>query len=85
MTHRELVLVEVNTSDGQSGTGWCTTAGVGAASAEALITGYLAPMLTGMDPRNTEQIWQRLWMECHAAVVQTKMERVAFMPKMHRS
>ncbi|WP_345900308.1 mandelate racemase/muconate lactonizing enzyme family protein, partial [Martelella sp. UBA3392] len=67
MTHRELVLVEVNTSDGQSGTGWCTTAGVGAASAEALITGYLAPMLTGMDPRNTEQVWQRLWMECHAA------------------
>lgn len=67
MTHRELVLVEVTTSDGNSGTGWCTTAGVGAAAADALITGYLAPMLIGMDPRNTEQIWQRLWMECHAA------------------
>lgn len=47
--------------------GWCTTAGVGAAAVQALIAGYLAPMLSGADPRNTEQLWQRLWMECHAA------------------
>jgi len=67
MTHRELVLVEIETEDGECGVGWCTTAGVGAAAAHALITGYLAPMLTGSDPRNNEQLWQRLWMECHAA------------------
>lgn len=69
MTHRELVLVAVETTDGLTGTGWCTTAGVGAAAVQALITGYLAPMLAGADPRNTERIWQRLWMECHAAGV----------------
>lgn len=67
MTHRELVVVEVETDQGETGVGWCTTAGVGAAAVQALIAGYLAPLLPGLDPRNTEQIWQRLWMECHAA------------------
>jgi len=67
MTHRELVMVEIKTDDGLTGLGWCTTAGVGAAAVYALIAGYLAPMLEGSDPRNTEQIWQRMWMECHAA------------------
>ncbi|WP_332719434.1 mandelate racemase/muconate lactonizing enzyme family protein [Pelagibacterium mangrovi] len=67
MTHRELVVAEIETDTGETGIGWCTTAGVGAAAVQALIAGYLAPMLTGMDPRNTERIWQRLWMECHAA------------------
>lgn len=67
MTHRELVLVEITTDAGISGIGWCTTAGVGAAAVQALIAGYLAPMMGGDDPRNNERIWQRLWMECHAA------------------
>lgn len=67
MTHRELVLVEIETSEGVTGVGWCTTAGVGAAAVHALIVGYLAPMLLENDPRNNERIWQRLWMECHAA------------------
>lgn len=67
MTHRELVVVEVETAAGDIGTGWCTTAGVGAAAVQALIVGYLAPMLPGGDPRQTERIWARLWMECHAA------------------
>lgn len=67
MTHRELVLVEIETADGLTGTGWCTTAGVGAMAAKALIDAYLAPTLIGEDPRNTERIWRRMWMECHAA------------------
>lgn len=67
MTHRELVIVQIETDTGEIGTGWCTTAGVGAGAVHALIVGYLAPMLVGMDPRNTERAWHRLWMECHAA------------------
>ena len=67
MTHRELVVVEIETEDEQTGIGWCTTAGVGAAAVQALVVGYLGPMLPGSDPRNIERIWQRLWMECHAA------------------
>jgi L-alanine-DL-glutamate epimerase-like enolase superfamily enzyme len=67
MTHRELVLVEIDTDAGVSGTGWLTTAGVGAMAAKALVDAYLAPTLIGDDPRNTERLWRRLWMECHAA------------------
>jgi L-alanine-DL-glutamate epimerase-like enolase superfamily enzyme len=67
MTHRELVTVEVQSNTGETGVGWCTTAGVGATAIQALIIGYLAPMLEGLDPRHTERIWDRLWMECHAA------------------
>ena len=67
MTHRELVLVEIETDAGITGTGWCTTAGVGGMAAKALIDAYLAPTLIGEDPRNTERLWRRTWMECHAA------------------
>lgn len=67
MTHRELVLVEIETDSGISGTGWCTTAGVGGMSVKALIEAYLATTLIGEDPRNTERLWRRTWMECHAA------------------
>jgi L-alanine-DL-glutamate epimerase-like enolase superfamily enzyme len=67
MTHRELVLVEIETDVGITGNGWCTTAGVGGMSAKALIDAYLAPTLIGEDPRNIERLWRRTWMECHAA------------------
>jgi L-alanine-DL-glutamate epimerase-like enolase superfamily enzyme len=67
MTHRELVLVEIETDKGITGTGWSTTAGVGGMAAKALIEAYLAPTLVGDDPRNVERIWRKLWKECHAA------------------
>ena len=67
MTHRELVLVTIETDAGASGTGWCTTAGVGALAVQRLVDAYLAPLLIGEDPRNNERIWQRLWIDCHAA------------------
>ncbi|MEQ8826669.1 MAG: hypothetical protein RIC82_02685, partial [Parvibaculum sp.] len=67
MTHRELVHLEIETDDGLTGTGWCTTAGVGAMAVHALIDTYLAPTLIGEDPRNTERLWRRMWGECHAA------------------
>lgn len=67
MTHRELLLLEIETDSGIAGTGWCTTAGVGVMAAKALIDAYLSPTLIGEDPRNTERLWRRTWMECHAA------------------
>lgn len=67
MTHRELVLLTMETDAGITGTGWCTTAGVGGMAAKALIDAYLAPTLIGEDPRNIERLWRRTWMECHAA------------------
>ncbi len=67
MTHRELLVLTLTTDAGLAGTGWCTTAGVGALAARTLIDAYLAPFLIGMDPRHTERIWHRLWSDCHAA------------------
>ena len=67
MTHRELVAVEVEASDGTIGIGWCTTAGVGAMAIKALIDAYLIPSALGEDPRHNERIWKKLWRECHAA------------------
>lgn len=67
MTHRELVLVEIETTDGHKSTGWCTTAGVGIMAVKALIDSYLIPSLIGEDPRNNEKVWKKLWRECHPA------------------
>jgi hypothetical protein len=67
LTHRELLVVEVATDAGASGTGWCTTPGIGALAARTLIDQYLAPLLIGQDPRGTEGLWQRMWKHCHYA------------------
>ena len=67
MTHRELVMAIIETDEGLTGTGWFTTAGVGALAARTLIDAYLAPFLLNEDPRNNERIWNKLWSDCHAA------------------
>lgn len=65
LTHRELIVLTLETDTGLIGTGWCTTPGSGALAARALIESYLVPLLIGEDPRNNERIWNRLWTECH--------------------
>jgi L-alanine-DL-glutamate epimerase-like enolase superfamily enzyme len=67
MTHRELVVLTVETDAGITGTGWLTTAGVGALAARAMIDSYFAPFLIGEDPRHNERSWTRLWSDAHAA------------------
>jgi len=67
ITHHEYVVTEIRTDDGRLGTGWCQTIGVGALAVSALVNGYLAPMVVGQDPANTERIWMALWEDCHFA------------------
>jgi L-alanine-DL-glutamate epimerase-like enolase superfamily enzyme len=67
LTHRELLLVTLETEDGAAGTGWCTTPGIGVLAARTLIDAYLVPLLIGEDPRHTERLWNRLWTQCHYA------------------
>jgi L-alanine-DL-glutamate epimerase-like enolase superfamily enzyme len=67
ITHHEYVITEIVTDDGRRGTGWCQTIGVGALSVAALVQSYLAGMVIGEDPRNTERIWSALWEDCHFA------------------
>lgn len=64
ITHRELVVVRVETDAGHTGTGWCMV-NMGALSIQALIRSYLAPMLAGENPLDVERHWDRLWESCH--------------------
>ena len=59
MTHRELVLLTVETDAGLAGTGWCTTAGVGARRAGA--DRRLPRAVPDRRRSASERIWQRLW------------------------
>src|SRR5690606_32972575 len=67
ITHHEYVITEVHTDDGRVGTGWCQTIGVGALAVAALVRSYLASMVVGHNPANTERIWSALWEDCHFA------------------
>lgn len=65
ITHNELVVTTVTADDGTTGTGWCTTVGVGAGAVLSLLDGYLAPLIDGEDPRDTERLWETLWQDAH--------------------
>ncbi len=65
ITHHELVLVTATLDNGCSGTGWCTTIGVGALSIASLINAYLAPQLIGRPLWSAEKTWEDLWQDCH--------------------
>lgn len=67
LTHREMILVEVDTDRIVSGLGWSTTPGVGASAAARLAQDYMKPLLIGEDPRKTEALWLKLWENCHYA------------------
>jgi len=60
----ELVLVDIVSSDGNRGTGFSYTVGVGGKAIEALLTNYIVPRLEGVDavPR---QLWHHLWLDMH--------------------
>ncbi|MBI3471364.1 MAG: mandelate racemase/muconate lactonizing enzyme family protein [Candidatus Solibacter usitatus] len=55
---RETLLIEVSTDEG--GAGWGEAYGP-AAPAAAAINDFLAPMLVGLDPRDTESLWHFLY------------------------
>ncbi|MEP7207442.1 MAG: mandelate racemase/muconate lactonizing enzyme family protein [Casimicrobiaceae bacterium] len=67
ITHQELVLTTIETDTGITGTGWCTTVGVGGLAIKSLVDAYLAQLLVGEDPRHTERLWEMLWADCHFA------------------
>jgi len=67
ITHQELVLTTIETDTGVTGSGWCTTVGVGGLAIKSLLDSYLAQLLVGEDPRHTERLWEMLWSDCHFA------------------
>lgn len=67
ITHHELVRTDVITESGLTGTGWCTTIGVGGLSIAALLKAYVNPLLVGQDARDTERLWEAMWQDLHFA------------------
>ena len=57
----ELIVVELRTDTGLTGTGISYTVDVGGTAIRALIEDYLANLVIGADPLDYERIWQRLW------------------------
>ncbi|WP_369220905.1 mandelate racemase/muconate lactonizing enzyme family protein [Streptomyces sp. R39] len=58
---QETVLVDLETADGLTGTGYAYTIGTGGTSVLALLRDHLLPALAGQDARNIEALWQRLF------------------------
>lgn len=67
ITHHELVLTRIETECGITGTGWCTTIGVGGLAIATLVKSYMAPILIGEDPRDIERHWESMWQDLHFA------------------
>lgn len=67
ITHHELVRTEIVTECGLTGTGWCTTIGVGGLAVSTLVNAYMAPLLIGHEPRDTEKHWESMWQDLHFA------------------
>lgn len=66
ITHIELVITEVASDRGLTGTGFTYTVGMGGRSIQSLLDGYIAPHAIGMTvaPR---VVWSRLWHAGHDA------------------
>lgn len=63
--HFELVTVRVTDSDGAVGLGYTYAVNSGGRAFQALIEGYLGPVVVGQDPDNSEKIWQNMWWAVH--------------------
>ncbi len=65
MTHFEVVMVLLESADGQQGIGYTYTIGLGGASIKQLIEEAIRPILMEADPNAIEQIWDDMWWRMH--------------------
>ena len=65
MTHFEVILVKLETSDGVQGIGYTYTIGQGGAAIRSLINEAYKPLLMGENPRNIERLWEKMWWKLH--------------------
>jgi D-arabinonate dehydratase len=60
LTHREHLLVRIESDAGVEGVGFCLQ-DISGKAAKAAMDELLAPMIIGEDPRNINKIWERLY------------------------
>jgi L-alanine-DL-glutamate epimerase-like enolase superfamily enzyme len=60
-THREFLVVEIATKDGQSGMGYLQPLAGGLEALDGCMRTMIAPQLLGRDATEIEGIWQSLW------------------------
>ena len=65
MTHFEVVMVKVQTSDGLEGIGYTYTIGHGGAAIRSLIEDELKPVLLNADPGRIEYLCETMWWKLH--------------------
>ena len=65
MTHFEVVMAQIETDEGQMGTEYTYTIGLGGSAIRSLIDKELKPMLVGADPTRISQLWEKMWWRLH--------------------
>jgi L-alanine-DL-glutamate epimerase-like enolase superfamily enzyme len=66
VTHIELVVTDISTDNGLTGTGLSYSVGIGGKAIQSLIDWYIAPKLVGADVSPRTQ-WHNTWKEVHDA------------------
>jgi L-alanine-DL-glutamate epimerase-like enolase superfamily enzyme len=66
---QETLFVEITTDDGLTGTGYSYTIGTGGRAVLAMLREHLVPQLIGLDARDVEAAWMRLFASTRATTV----------------
>ena len=61
----EVIIVDIRTEDGATGSGYTYTAGRAGGAVRSLIEDDFKPLLIGADAGRIEALWQRLWHAVH--------------------
>lgn len=61
----EVIIVDIRTDDGATGSGYTYTAGRAGGAVRSLIEDDFRPLLIGADAGRIEALWQRLWHAVH--------------------
>lgn len=66
---QETLFVEITTTDGLEGVGYSYTIGTGGRSVLSMLRDHLVPQLPGLDARNIEQVWNKLFTSTRSTTV----------------
>ena len=66
---QETIFVDIESTDGASGTGYAYTIGTGGSAVVELLEGYLLPQVIGEDASRPEAIWRKVYDSTRATMV----------------